>query len=182
MIQLAGYLGLAVAAEAMAVLREVFEAEGAAPGEEVPTEHVFPPVQESQDRARDTLSRLQPTRVDAIMEHSPEYATEGGKNRPPVRPDQGWLGWVGDTAFGDFWPRPRLTYEERERVTTAGLIVLGRRMELRGHFEANFSFGFSPEEVAEGILQLGPYVGFPTVVDVMLLAREVQDEMLGEVR
>ncbi len=53
-------------------------------------------------------------------------------------------------------------------------------MELRGHFEANFSFGFSREEVAEGILQLGPYVGFPTVVDMMLLAREVQDEMLGK--
>jgi 4-carboxymuconolactone decarboxylase len=177
-MQVAGYLGLAVATEAMIVLREVFDAEGDAAGEEVPTGHVFPPVTGRQDRAREVLSHLQPHQVDLIMSHSPEYPMTGGKDRPAVRPDLGWLGWIGDTAFGDFWSRPRLTDEERERVTTAGLIVLGRRYELRGHFQANFSFGFTPEEVAEGILQLGPYIGFPSVVDVMLLAREVQQEML----
>ena len=175
-MHLAGYLGLAVATDAMMVLRDVFDSEGESE-EEVPSGHVFPPVEGRQDRARDTLTWLQPAQVDVIMSHSPQYPMEGGRDRPPLRPDQGWLGWIGDTAFGDFWPRPRLSFEERERVTTAGLIVLGRRYELRGHLQTNFSCGFTPEEVAEGIIQLGPYVGFPTVVDVMLLAREVQAEM-----
>ena len=46
-------------------------------------------------------------------------------------------------------------------------------VELRGHFQANVSFGFTPEEIGEGILQLAPYLGYPSTVHAMLLAGEV---------
>jgi alkylhydroperoxidase/carboxymuconolactone decarboxylase family protein YurZ len=47
--------------------------------------------------------------------------------------------------------------------------------ELIGHFQANLSFGFTPEEIGEGILQLAPYVGYPTTVHAMLVAHQVID-------
>lgn len=179
-MQVAGYAGLARATESMQVLRSVFDDEGDA-GEPEPSEsNSWPPLEDRHDRARITIGKLQPAQADVIHAYALEYVTEGGPDRAPFRPDHGWLGWIHDTAFGDLWFRPHLTDHERERVTTAALIALRMGDELRGHFQANFSFGFTPEEVGEGILQLGPYVGFPATVHAMMMAREVQVEMLGE--
>ena len=141
--------------------------------EPVPDTHSFPPYEGRHDRARVTINKLQPHQGDLIHSHAVEYEVDGGTDRTPLSPTYGWMGWVHDNAFGDLWCRPHLTDPERERATTAALVVLRMGQELRGHFEANISFGFTPEEIGEGILQLAPYVGYPTIVHAMLLAGEV---------
>jgi 4-carboxymuconolactone decarboxylase len=172
-MQIAGYTGAGRALEAMQVLREVFDEEGDDAAEPVPDLHSWPPLEGRHDRARITINKLQPHQGDAIHEHAGEYDAEGGTDRTPISPTTRWLSWIHDNAFGDLWFRPHLTDAERERATTAALIVLRMGQELTGHFEANVSFGFTPEEIGEGILQLAPYVGYPTTVHAMLLAGEV---------
>jgi alkylhydroperoxidase/carboxymuconolactone decarboxylase family protein YurZ len=109
-----------------------------------------------------------------IHGHAVEYEVEGGPARTPLSPTYGWLGWIHDNAFGDLWFRPHLTDQERERATTAALVALRMEgTELVGHFQANLSFGITPEEIGEGILQLAPYIGYATTVHAMLLARQV---------
>lgn len=179
-MQVAGYAGIARATEAMQVLRSAFDEEADDAVPPPADEHSWPPLEGRHDRARVTINKLQPAQGDLIHSHAIEYVTEGGPDREALSPTYGWLGWIHDTAFGDLWCRPHLTDHERERATTAALIALNMGDELRGHFEANFSFGFSPQEVGEGILQLGPYVGFPTTVHAMMLAREVQERMLPD--
>jgi 4-carboxymuconolactone decarboxylase len=175
-MQVAGYTGAARAIEAMQVLRDVFDEEG--PDAAEPTSngsHSWPPLEGRHDRARITINKLQPHQGDVIHGHALEYEIEGGTDRTPLSPTYGWLGWIHDNAFGDLWMRPHLTDHERERATTAALVALRMGDELRGHFEANISFGFTPEEIGEGILQLAPYVGYPTTVHAMMLARQVLD-------
>ena len=172
-MQIAGYAGAARAVEAMQVLREVFEEEGDDAAEPIPESHSWPALEGRHDRARVTINKLQPHQGDVIHGHAVEYEVEGGPARTPLSPTYGWLGWIHDNAFGDLWVRPHLTDAERERATTAALVELGLGDELVGHFQANLSFGFTPEEIGEGILQLAPYTGYPTTVHAMLLARQV---------
>jgi 4-carboxymuconolactone decarboxylase len=173
-MQIAGYAGAGRALEAMQVLREVFEEEGeAAAPETKPDGSWWPPLEGRHDRARITINKLQPHQGDLIHAHAGEYEVDGGPDRTPISPISGGMGWIHANAFGDLWCRPHLADEERERATTAALVVLRMGVELRGHFEANVSFGFTPEEIGEGILQLAPYVGYPTTVHAMLLAGEV---------
>ncbi len=173
-MQIAGYAGAGRALEAMQVLRAVFEQEGdAAASEPLPDGDSWPPMEGRHDRARITINKLQPHQGDVIHEHAGEYEVEGGTDRTPLSPISGGMGWIHDNAFGDLWCRPHLSDEERERATTAALIALTMDVELRGHFQANVSFGFTPEEIGEGILQLAPYLGYPTTVHAMLLAGEV---------
>jgi 4-carboxymuconolactone decarboxylase len=171
-MQISGYTGAARGLEAMQVLREAFDEEG--DGDEgVPEGDSWPPLEGRHERARITINKLQPHQGDVIHEHAGEYEIEGGPERTPISPTSGWMSWVHANAFGDLWARPHLTDEERERATTAALIVLRMGTELKGHFEANIAFGFTPEEIGEGIVQLAPYVGYPTTVHAMLLAGEV---------
>jgi 4-carboxymuconolactone decarboxylase len=172
-MQISGYTGAARGLEAMQVLRDVFDAEGDEGDEGVPDSDSWPPLEGRHDRARITINKLQPHQGDLIHEHAGEYEIEGGPGRTPISPTQGWMSWVHGNAFGDLWARPHLTDEERERATTAALVVLRMGTELKGHFEANIAFGFTPEEIGEGIVQLAPYVGYPTTVHAMLLAGEV---------
>ena len=172
-MQIAGYAGMGRALEAMRVLRSVFDEEGDEAAEPVSEVHSWPPYEGRHDRARITINKLQPHQGDVIHEYALEYEVEGGLNRTALSPTYGWMGWVHDNAFGDMWFRPNLTDAERERATTAALVVMQMDLELRGHFEANISFGFTPEEIGEGILQLAPYAGYPTTVHAMLLAGEV---------
>ena len=174
-MQIAGYTGAARAIEAMQVLREVFDEEGDDAEEPASDSNSWPPLEGRHDRARITINKLQPHQGDVIHGHAPEYEIEGGPARTPLSPTYGWLGWIHDNAFGDLWFRPHLTDHERERATTAALVALGMGDELVGHFQANLSFGFTPEEIGEGILQLAPYVGYPAIVHAMLLARQVID-------
>jgi 4-carboxymuconolactone decarboxylase len=84
-----------------------------------------------------------------------------------------WFPWLVETAFGDLWARGDLTLVERERVTMAVLVALGREDELRSHFKIAMQLGITPPEIGEELLHLAVYVGFPSVVGALRLADEV---------
>jgi 4-carboxymuconolactone decarboxylase len=84
-----------------------------------------------------------------------------------------WFPWLVETAFGDLWARGDLTLVERERVTMAVLVALGREEELRSHFKIAMQLGITPREIGEELLHLAVYVGFPSVVGALRLADEV---------
>ncbi len=175
LLQVNGYAGLGVGVEAMAVLAEVIEEEG--DEGDMPSAHSWPPLEGRHERARIVLHKLAPEHAEFMHATSAPYVPHAGDDRPPLSEAGGWMSWLNDTAFGDLWSRPHLTDAERERVVTAVLIALARRVELKPHIETNFRFGFTYEEITESIVHLAVYVGFPTAVDAMLLTREVVEEM-----
>jgi 4-carboxymuconolactone decarboxylase len=179
MMQVAGYGGLGPALEGMAVLKEVFEAEPASAAEPIPEGDSWEPLAGRHERSRTVYPLLNPRGAATLHSMTEAYPIHG-PDRAPFTPDGPWLSWVHDTSFGDLWSRPHLTYDERERVTTAVLVVLGRKVELRSHFTTNLAFGITWPEIGEAIFQLAPYAGFPVAIDAMLVAREVKAELDAE--
>ena len=95
----------------------------------------------------------------------------------PFAPD--WRRWLVRTAFGDLWARRDLTLVERERVTLAVLVALGRERELREHVAIARELGIPATEIGEELTFLAVYVGFPAVVGALRTAAEVLDEKEG---
>jgi 4-carboxymuconolactone decarboxylase len=180
MMQVAGYGGLGPALEGMAVLKGVFEAEPASAAEPIPEGDSWEPLAGRHERSRTVYPLLNPRGAATLHSMTEAYPIHGGPDRAPFTPDGPWLSWVHDTSFGDLWSRPHLTYDERERVTTAVLVVLGRKVELRSHFTTNLAFGITWPEIGEAIFQLAPYAGFPVAIDAMLVAREVKAQLDAE--
>ena len=99
------------------------------------------------------------------------------EDRPPFHASSTeWLGWLTETAFGDLWSRPNLTFRQREFVTSSVLVALGRNPELRGHFGVALRVGITPEEMSEALVHLGCYAGFPALVESIRLFAEVLEE------
>jgi 4-carboxymuconolactone decarboxylase len=169
MMQVAGYAGFSAGRAGMAALKEVFDAEPAA--KPAPSGRPLAPV-ESQDRVERglaTLAKLQPARAPA----APSRALAA-----PFAPD--WRAWLIGTAFGDLWPRPGLSFAERERITLAVLIALGREAELHQHCAIASNLGITPEEIGEEIMHLAVYIGFPTAVTAMRVAVGALGEIAKE--
>ena len=86
------------------------------------------------------------------------------------------LGDVGllafDWAFGEVWSRPQLSRRDRSLVVVAVLTWLGNVHELAFHVPAALEHGLSCDEVAEIMVQMCVYAGFPRAVQGMRAARE----------
>jgi 4-carboxymuconolactone decarboxylase len=86
----------------------------------------------------------------------------------------GALGRFGlEHLFGEIWARPELGRRDRSLVTLVVLITLGRLPELRVHVPGALRHGLTREEIAEIILQLSLYVGYPLAVEAERAAREI---------
>lgn len=75
--------------------------------------------------------------------------------------------------FGDVWSRPGLAIEQRSMITIAALTVLGREPELKTHLRGAKNLGISRETVAEMMLHLAHYGGWPTGVAGLRKVEEV---------
>jgi alkylhydroperoxidase/carboxymuconolactone decarboxylase family protein YurZ len=76
-------------------------------------------------------------------------------------------------VFGNLYARDVLTQRERELCAVAGLCVLNRANELKGHIIAAIRAGATKEEIAEVILQMSTYGGMPVCIEGMQIAKEV---------
>jgi len=175
MLQVAGYAGVGRGVEGLRALRAVFDDEpgvGADPGD-LPEGLTGTRL----ERAREVQTYLT-EHVDQIMASLVPYPADvAAADRPPFHAGRKeWLGWLTETAFGDLWARPNLTLKQRELVTAAVLITLGRNDELRSHLGASLRFGIAPEEMTEVLVQLAVYAGYPTMVGAMLLYTQVLAE------
>jgi 4-carboxymuconolactone decarboxylase len=76
--------------------------------------------------------------------------------------------------FGDIYSRPGLNLRDREIATIAALTAMGNAApQLKVHIEAGLNVGLSRDEIAEVIMQMAVYAGFPAALNGLFAAKEV---------
>jgi 4-carboxymuconolactone decarboxylase len=89
-----------------------------------------------------------------------------------VAPD--FARYLVEFAFGDIHARPRLGLKARQLATVAALTALGTAApQLRVHIEGALNVGCTREEIAEVIMQMAVYAGFPAALNGLAVARDV---------
>ena len=78
-----------------------------------------------------------------------------------------------DVLFGDIWERAELSPRDRSLVTVAALIANGNTEQLTGHLSRAKQNGLSEAELAEVIIHLAFYAGWPRAMSAVRVAREV---------
>lgn len=78
-----------------------------------------------------------------------------------------------DVLFGDVWERAGLSKRDRSLVTVAALIANGNTEQLTSHLNRAVENGLSETELAEVIIHLAFYTGWPRAVSAVKIAREV---------
>jgi len=78
-----------------------------------------------------------------------------------------------DVLFGDVWERAELAPRDRSLVTVAALIANGNTEQLAGHLSRAKQNGLSETELAEVIIHLAFYAGWPRAMSAIRVAREV---------
>jgi 4-carboxymuconolactone decarboxylase len=78
-----------------------------------------------------------------------------------------------DVLFGDIWERAELSKRDRSLVTVAALIANGNTEQLPGHLSRAKENGLSETELAEVIIHLAFYAGWPRAMSAGRVAREV---------
>jgi 4-carboxymuconolactone decarboxylase len=108
-----------------------------------------------------------------------EVDAEGGErvveSLRDVAPDLGR--YVVEFAYGEIYQRPVLDLRQRQLVTISALTTLGgAEAQLEFHVNAGLNVGLTVREVIEAILHCIPYVGFPRVLNAVLVAKRVFEE------
>jgi 4-carboxymuconolactone decarboxylase len=75
--------------------------------------------------------------------------------------------------FGDVWERTELSKRDRSLVTVAALIANGNTEQLTGHLKRAKENGLSEIELAEVIIHLAFYAGWPRAMSAIRVTREV---------
>jgi 4-carboxymuconolactone decarboxylase len=78
-----------------------------------------------------------------------------------------------DVLFGDVWERAMLSKRDRSLVTVAALIANGNTEQLTGHLNRAKENGLTETELAEVIIHLAFYAGWPRAMSAVKIAREV---------
>src|ERR1044071_1340579 len=78
-----------------------------------------------------------------------------------------------DVLFGDVWERAELSKRDRSLVTVAALIANGNTEQLVGHLNRAKENGLSETELAEVIIHLAFYAGWPRAMSAVKVTREV---------
>lgn len=78
-----------------------------------------------------------------------------------------------DILFGDVWERAELSPRDRSLVTVAALIANGNTEQLPGHLRRARDNGLSETELAEVIIHLAFYAGWPRAMSAVRVAREI---------
>ena len=78
-----------------------------------------------------------------------------------------------DVLFSDIWERAELSKRDRSLITVAALIANGNTEQLTGHLNRAKQNGLSETELAEVIIHLAFYAGWPRAMSAIKVAREV---------
>jgi len=78
-----------------------------------------------------------------------------------------------EILFGDVWARPELAPRDRSLATVAALIAIGATEKLAGHLRRAKENGLTESELAEVIIHLAFYAGWPRAMSAVRVAREV---------
>ena len=83
---------------------------------------------------------------------------------------------TSEVVFGDVWERSELSKRDRSLITVAVLTALYRTEQLRGHIGRALDNGVTREEIAEVIVHMAFYAGWPTAANAVRVAQEVYAE------
>ena len=75
--------------------------------------------------------------------------------------------------YGDVWERPQLSKRDRSLITIAALTALYRPEQLRSHLRRGLDNGVKEDEIAEIIVHMAFYSGWPTAFTAARVAKEV---------
>ena len=78
-----------------------------------------------------------------------------------------------DVLFGDVWERAELSQRDRSLITVAALIANGNTEQLPGHLNRAKANGLSESEIAEVIIHLAFYAGWPRAMSAVRVAKDV---------
>lgn len=78
-----------------------------------------------------------------------------------------------EVLFGDVWARTELSPRDRSLVTVAALIANGNTEQLVGHLNRAKANGLTETELAEVIIHLAFYAGWPRSMSAIRVARDV---------
>ena len=78
-----------------------------------------------------------------------------------------------EVLFGDVWARTELSPRDRSLATVAALIANGNTEQLSGHLSRARENGLTETELAEVIIHLAFYAGWPRAMSAVRVAREV---------
>ncbi len=119
---------------------------------------------ERYERGKELLDRI-----------NPENAARLAENLHDVAPDM--TRYVFEFAYGDIYSRPGLDVKSRELATVAALTALGNApLQLKSHINGALNAGWSREEIAEAIIQMAVYAGFPAALNGLYAAKEAFKE------
>jgi 4-carboxymuconolactone decarboxylase len=89
-----------------------------------------------------------------------------------IAPDFGR--YLVEFAFGDIYARPGLDLRSRQIATVAALTALGTAApQLKVHIAGALNVGCTRDEIAEVIMQMAVYAGFPAALNGLAAAKEV---------
>jgi 4-carboxymuconolactone decarboxylase len=83
-------------------------------------------------------------------------------------------------ALGEVWARPTLDLKTRSLICLAAAVALERGDQIRLHTRGALQSGATPAEVAESIIQLMIYAGFPAGWQALVIANQVMAEAEGK--
>ena len=112
------------------------------------------------EKGKETLEGIQNRTVEEIF-----------KDLEDIAPDLSRF--VVEFPYSEIYTREELDLKTREICTVAALTVLGTIPQLKDHINAALNVGNSPTEIAEIIMQMSAYCGFPKSINAMMAAKEV---------
>ncbi|MBN9654221.1 carboxymuconolactone decarboxylase family protein [Halobacillus sp. GSS1] len=93
-----------------------------------------------------------------------------------IAPDLGK--YIIEFAYGDIYNRDHLSKQSRALTVLSSLVTQGSGSlpQLELHINTALNAGLSEKEIIESMMQLIPYVGFPSVINALTQARKVFQE------
>ncbi len=83
---------------------------------------------------------------------------------------------VIELAWGGVWGRPGLDLKSRSLATLSVLLALGHLEEFTLHLRGALRNGWTPDELAEAIIQIACYAGWPAAVRGFRVAGDVFEQ------
>lgn len=168
-IQMVSYLGFPVAVNGMILLKEILH-ERANAG--LPLNDDDNTVQDSVsnrfEKGLEQLGLLDSMQYDKLKENFEE-----------ISPDL--TQFVVELGYGDIFSRKGLDIKLRQIATISALTAMGTAApQLKFHINAAVNIGVTEREIAEILLLLTIYLGFPVVINAMNILKEISKERYSE--
>lgn len=166
MIQMAAYGGFPAAINGVSIAKEVFEEKGLLPLK-ISKEDIKMERKSNKTRKEagiEVLMKTKNQKEEDILKDIEEFI-------PAMKR------FIVEFPYSEIYTRGCVDLKTRELATVAALTALGNcQAQLKVHIEAALNLDNSAEEIAEVIMQMTAYSGFPSTLNGLTTAKEVFKE------